>query len=349
MPKLKLFKIITVTSIVIGLTTVGILTYNYFNSNNNSNSSEMDSEGKTGPKLGVVVSFYPLYEFSKNVGKGEIDLVNLTPTGTDAHSFEPTATAIKIALESDIFIFQGGSLEGWAKSIKSQKTSGKTIEMMEYFANEVLDSDKHHKDDDDNKAHEDYDEDEHHDEESHHHHNDSHLWLDPVLAKRQVEIIRDVFSQAKPESKEIFQKNAKQYISKLENLHSNYQQRLSNCSKNIIITSHDAFQYLGRRYNLVVEPVSYGGPNDEPSAGRIKELLDLIKREEIEYIFVEKNFMESPPPSAVMPLFNSEVYINTFFLDSVEYLTLNQQKEGDTYLSIMEANLESLVEALECN
>ena len=68
-------------------------------------------------KIRVIASFYPLYEFSKNIG-GDKALVSVfTPIGVEPHDWEPS-TGNLISLEkSDIFVYNGGGMEPFVKKI----------------------------------------------------------------------------------------------------------------------------------------------------------------------------------------------------------------------------------------
>ena len=45
-------------------------------------------------KLLVYTSFYPMYDFARKMGGDKIQVVNMTPDGTEPHDWEPTATDI---------------------------------------------------------------------------------------------------------------------------------------------------------------------------------------------------------------------------------------------------------------
>lgn len=286
------------------------------------------SEVKDPTKIQVVASFYPLYNFAKEVGGDKIQITNITPSGADAHDFEPTIRDNQKVLDSQLFIFQGKEFDSWAEKLAKQKTSGKTLEMSSNF---------------DLKKSEEHDEKEEKHSEEEHSEFDPHIWLDPVLAQKQVEIIRDKLIEADSSNQDVYTKNAKDYVDKLKSLDQKFSSGLNACKKSEIIVSHNAFSYLGDRYNFKVVAISGLEPSDEPTQKEIQEIVEIIKKDSLKVVFYEEQL--SPEfAKTVATESGAEVKI----LRSIESLTDEEQKNGDNYITIMEKNLENLKLGLEC-
>src|SRR5262249_49777522 len=116
---------------------------------------------------------------------------------------------------------------------------------------------------------------------------DPHFWLDPVLAQTVVNNIRDGLSKADPADKAYFAKNAADYNAKLVQLDHDFQTGLASCQTRTIVTSHAAFGYLGKRYNLDVHAIAGITPDEEPSAAKLAELSQLVRDQHIQYVFFE--------------------------------------------------------------
>lgn len=71
-----------------------------------------------------------------------------------------------------------------------------------------------------------------------------HIWLDPVLAKHQVEVIRDGFIVIDPDNADYYNSNAAKYIADLESLDASIRSELSTCEKSDFIAFHNAFGRL---------------------------------------------------------------------------------------------------------
>ena len=108
------------------------------------------------------------------------------------------------------------------------------------------------------------------------------------------------------------------------------------------MVSHDAFEYLGARYDLDMHPIAGLSPDAEPSARHLAELADLIRTDKITTVFSER--LASPKLADTLA---GDLGITTAVLDPIEGLT--SSNDDDDYLSLMRENLEALREAGGCS
>jgi zinc transport system substrate-binding protein len=283
-------------------------------------------------KLKVVASFYPLAHFAAQVGAEHVEVINIMPPGAEPHEFEPTPRDIKKIYDSMIFLFHGAGIDSWAERIHIdvKKKGILTLDMTEHFDFARIEKKRGH------EAEFGY-------EHYHHGENDPHIWLDPFLARKEVEIIRDVFIKADPLHEETYRENSDVYIKKLNVLNEKYKSGLKSCAKRDIIVTHDAFNYLTRRYNLKAHPITGISPEEEPSPRKMVELSKLVLKKNIKYIFFER--LVSPKLAETIA---HEVGAKTLILNPLGGLTKEDIREGKTYISVMEENLHNLHLALEC-
>ncbi|HUS26675.1 MAG TPA: zinc ABC transporter substrate-binding protein [Nevskiaceae bacterium] len=271
-------------------------------------------------KVSVAASFYPLYDFAKNVGRGQVSAVNITPAGAEPHDYEPSPKTLANAQKSDVFIYNGAHMEPWVDGFLQdyKHTSVK--------ASRGVDLRKATDEEDPNKQVQ-----------------DPHFWLDPVLAQHIVAIIRDGLIKADPTHKAEYTKNAAVYTAKLAQLDKDFQAGLASCQTRTIITSHDAFSYLAQRYNLQVVSIAGISPDEEPSAQKLAELSKLVEDKHIKYVFFES--LVSPRLADTIA---AEAGANTLVFDPIEGLSNDNQKQGKNYLSVQRQNLANLRTALAC-
>jgi zinc transport system substrate-binding protein len=112
---------------------------------------------------------------------------------------------------------------------------------------------------------------------------------------------------------------------------------------NEIVVSHQAFNYLAKRYGFTTLYISGISPDEEPSPKRIAEIATLAKEKNIKYIFFET--LVSPKIANTIA---SEIGAQTLILNPLEGLTADDIKTGKSYISIMKANLINLQKAMEC-
>jgi len=202
--------------------------------------------------------------------------------------------------------------------------------------------DEHAKEDD----HDDHDEhakEDGHDGHDHDYEFDPHIWLDPLLVKQQVNVIRDGLIQADPQNEEHYKENARIYNNKMDALDMKIESSLSSCQKDTIVPFHNAFTYLGERYDIHVMALSGMAPDSEASAAEIAEFVDFVKDNDIKVIFSEE--LVDPRLAEVIA---DEANAQVMLFSPLEALTPDEVGTNISYIDKMEQNLDSLVVALEC-
>ncbi len=107
------------------------------------------------------------------------------------------------------------------------------------------------------------------------------------------------------------------------------------------MVSHDAFGYLGRRYDLDVLPIAGLSPDAEPSPRRLAELADLIRTKNVTTVFSEQ--LASPKLAETLA---SDLGITTAVLDPIEGLAAAD--DSADYASLMRENLAAITAAGGC-
>jgi zinc transport system substrate-binding protein len=172
---------------------------------------------------------------------------------------------------------------------------------------------------------------------------DPHVWLDPILAQRQVGNILGGLVRADPAGKAVYEANASAFTAKLGALHERVQRTLAPCRKKVFITSHASFGYFAARYGLTQLAISGVTPEAEPSAAKIREILRIVRQHDIHVIYYET--LVSPRVASAIA---REVGARTAVLNPIEGLTDDEVRQGRDYLSVMEDNLRSLAQGLDC-
>ncbi|MED1420521.1 metal ABC transporter substrate-binding protein [Bacillus smithii] len=284
-------------------------------SNNESRSNSKDS------KLHIATTFYPMYEFTKNITKDKAQVDLLIPANVEPHDWDPSPKDIEKIQKSDLLIYNSPELETWApdlqKSINNVKfvNASKGISLIK-GAKEEEEGDKGS-------------------------HLDPHVWLDPVLAQKEVENITKAIVAKDPEHKAYYEKNSQAYIQQLKQLDHLYRTTLEKAPKKEFITQHTAFSYLAKEYGLKQVPISGLTPEQEPSPARLAELKKFAQKHQVKIIYFE----EIASPKVAQTLAN-EVGAKTEVLSPLEGLTKEEQDKGLNYVKIMKRNLDSLKKSL---
>jgi len=265
-------------------------------------------------QLKVLASFYPLYEFTKIIGGERIDVSVIVPSGIEPHDWEPTIQDLQKMQNADIIVINGINLEPWITKLVSVNPDILIVDTSNGIS--LLEKDKHMFN---NKIQ-----------------NDPHIWLDPVLAKKQIQNIVDGLIRIDPQNTDYYQENANAYNSKLILLDNKIRNELSICVKKDFLAFHDAFSYFANEYGLNQNTVIGVNPNEEPTAVTLQQIVQKAQNLDLHIIFTEEAV--NPRISEVIA---DEIGAKVLTLSPIEIY----EKNSD-YIKRMEQNLSNLKEEL---
>lgn len=333
------------------------------------NTTDQTSDAGDATQIQVATSFYPL-QFALEQIVGEAGEVINIGAGRDPHDFRPSTRDIANLKQADVVVLQGADFEPWGDDIQaSLEVDGvpvliatSDIELHEGGHDHTEDeskegdhADEHHKeeihDEATEYAHQDEHEGEHHDDhesttqtdthdDSHDHGAyDPHTWVDPVLMGETVEYLADELAALDPTNAQMYQDNAAALQAELTRLHTEYQDRLANCSLSEVITSHEAFGYVGDRYDFEIHTIAGLSTQDTPSVTKLAEL-EGKAAEGVGAILLEENSI-----TAYGETLARETGLQTLSVNPIAYVI----PAGADYFSLMRDNLTTFAVALDCN
>ncbi|CYV20543.1 metal ABC transporter solute-binding protein, Zn/Mn family [Streptococcus suis] len=276
-------------------------------------------------KLNIVTTFYPVYEFTKQVAGDEANVDLLVKAGTEVHGYEPSAKDIARIQEADAFVYENENMETWVHDVEKSLDTTKVNVISATEGMLLLPGGE--------EDHEGHD----HSEEGHSHAYDPHVWLSPERAITLVENIRDSLVAKYPEKKDAFETNAAAYIEKLDALDAKYSETLSAAKQKYFVTQHTAFAYLALDYGLKQVSITGVAADEDPTPSRLAELTEYINKYGIKYIYFEENASKS-----VAETLAKETGVQLDVLNPLESLTDEDMKNGKDYISVMEDNLTAL-------
>lgn len=288
-----------------------------------------NQEAGKNEELQVLTTFYPMYEFTKEIVGEEGNVELLIPAGTDSYDYEPSAKDMTKIQNADIFVYNDENMETWVPAIQETLREGKVLSIKATEGMLLLSGSE------DGHDHT-------HEGEGHTHELDPHVWLAPSLAVKQVQTIRNQLIKQYPEKEEVFTSNAENYLTKLQNLHQKYQDTLGQAKQKSFVTQHAAFNYLALEYGLKQVAVTGLSSSEEPSVSRIAELKEFVTEHGISTIYFEENTKGS-----IAKALANEAGVSLEVLNPLEGLTKEQIAQGENYLSIMEKNLRALQKTTE--
>lgn len=172
---------------------------------------------------------------------------------------------------------------------------------------------------------------------------DPHFWLNPINAEKEVDLIADALVKIDPAHETAYNQNRDAYKQQLAELDQEYKTGLVQCQQHLIVTSHNAFNYMANQYGLTTLYILGLSPDEEPSPKTIADVATVARQKNIKYIFFES--LVSPKLSQTVA---SEIGAKTLELNPIEGFTDQEIAQGKNYISQMQANLANLRIALQC-
>ena len=305
------------------------LAYNYVNAQDISNStltnpndtasaakSKTDKQSGTNSsgKLVVISSFFPLDQFVRKIGGDFVQSSVLIPVGVEPHDFEPTIKQIQSLNSADVLVYNDLGLENWIHktNVINKINASKGLNATYSDKRKITP--------------------------------DPHVWLDPLLAKKQVENIRDGLMMIDPVHKDIYFENAKSFMNELDKLDKTIRSELESCKKRDFISFHNSFSYFALRYGVTQHSISGSAPEAEITPLRLTEIIDLAKKLGISVIYSE----ELVDPRKALVISQEIPNGKVLTLSPIEGITKNEHNMGIGYLDKMNENIRNLAEGLEC-
>jgi len=120
-------------------------------------------------------------------------------------------------------------------------------------------------------------------------HYDPHLWMDVALWRKCAEMVVQPLAEFDPPGAETYRANFERYAQELDQLDAYVRKVLASIPEKsrVMITAHDAFNYMGRAYHLDVRGIQGISTESEAGLADINGLVDLIVEREVKAVFVE--------------------------------------------------------------
>ena len=176
---------------------------------------------------------------------------------------------------------------------------------------------------------------------------DPHSWLDPVAFEAQLSIVMEGLIAAFPSAEDDFRANAGDFSSQLTAMDDAYEAAFGEngtCAagghEKTVAANHNAYSYIAVRYDIQFVTVHGLDPEGEPSPEDIAKVVEHINEEGITVLFVE----EYTDPSSVGSIVQ-ETGVTIEYLYTMEMAPIDS---NDDYLSLMNKNLDNLVDGMGC-
>lgn len=257
-------------------------------------------------------------DMAKNIASDRVEVQSIVPIGSDPHLYEPTPNDVQAVRAADLILMNGLGFEGWLKKlIDNSGTSAKIVIITTGI--EAIQNLSYK-----NTA-------------------DPHAWMNVQNGLIYIENIKNALVELDPIGKLEYEFNYGVYKEQLEALDNYVIKRISEIPENqrFLITSHDAFQYYGRRYGLTLEPVLGVSTEAEVQTADIRRIISVIRKNKIPTVFIETTVN---PKLLQQVATDIDVSIGgSLFSDSIGDST----SPAPSYYDMIKYNTDTIVEALK--
>lgn len=231
-------------------------------------TGEGEAKGPTAYPYKAAATVGMIADIVRNVAGDKVQVEGIIGEGVDPHLYKPTRSDVVTLSNADIVFYNGLMLEGKMGDVlvrvarQGKPVYAVTEQILDQGDYVITNETKHF---------------------------DPHVWMDVSGWIRAVAVVRDALSQFDPENADDYQANAKAYTQKLEQLDAYAKQVIQSIPENqrVLVTAHDAFNYMGRAYGLEVRGIQGLSTESEAGVSDIEQLVDYLATNNIPAVFVE--------------------------------------------------------------
>ena len=284
-------------------------------------------------KLNIVTTTFSTYDFTRQIVGDNAKITYLLGPGVDAHSYEPSASDLVKIQNADVFIYIGGEMESWVEKVFDSNTldTSKTevirvTDTIETIEETEIDGAEKEEEKEEEGAF------------------DEHIWTSPANAIQMVNYLNEKFAKLDSEHKEIYNKNTDNYVAKIEAVQAKVQEIVDEKKRDrLVFGDKMPMQYFLNEYGLQASAAFSGCSTEtEPSAKTITYLVNKVKEENIPVVlYIELSTGKTAKSIA------DETGATAMQIQTLHNISKTDFDNGETYVSLMERNLDVLQKALQ--
>lgn len=255
-------------------------------------------------------------DMARNIAGDHLEVKTIVPIGGDPHIYEPTPADAKLIAQADMILKNGLTFEGWLDDLIESAGGQAEVVLITEGIPAIRSAYK-------GSA-------------------DPHAWMDAAHGLVYIENIKNALVKFDPLNKEVYEFNYGVYRQQLLDMDAYIFEQVSRIPENrrILITSHDAFQYYGRRYGIRLEAVIGISTEAEAQTSDIIRLNKVITESGVPSVFIETTV--NPKLLKQIAQDNGVTIGGSLYSDSIGAA----DSPAPTYLDMLKYNTEIIVNAL---
>lgn len=165
----------------------------------------------------------------------------------------------------------------------------------------------------------------------------SHTFISFSNAIQQTYAIQRALARLRPQDAAALQQNAAEYARRLRTIKAKAASQLADATITRVVTVHDGYGYLLQEFGLEVGGVVQPSHGLTPSAGELRDMVALLKREKITVVFSEATF-----PEPLLRVLRDEAGVGVYIISHIASGPFTAEK----FEREMQQNAETMIRAL---
>jgi ABC-type Zn uptake system ZnuABC Zn-binding protein ZnuA len=268
-----------------------------------------------GTTLKVVATTTVFADIIRNVAGDRATVTSIIPAGAGPEDYEPKPDDARKLADADLIVSNGVGLDDFLDQLINASGEGAAARLIlgEGIPTITVDGEPN-----------------------------PHFWLDPnLVASHYVPAISAALGRLDPSNAATFTSNTNAYVAQVEAMDSANKAKIETIpvATRKLVTFHDAFPYFAAHYGLEVVGVILANVGQEPTASELAALVETARAAHVKAVFSEAQFSPELAKTLAEEAGITTV-VTTLYNDTVG------PPPTDTYLRMMEWNVDEIVKAL---
>ncbi len=265
----------------------------------------------------VVASASIFADMARNIGGDKIEVRSIVPIGGDPHRYEATPDDAALLAKADLILINGLTFEGWINEVIDNSGSKAMVKLITAGIQPIS-------------------------SQIHSGATDPHAWMDAENGLIYIRNIRDGLIAIDPQNANFYEQQHARYSLQLAALHQYIQFRMATIppQHRILITSHDAFSYFGRKYGLTVSAMMGVSTEADAQTSDMERVVDALEKNKVPAIFIESTI--NPKMLQQIAKDHGVIIGGSLYADSVG----EPGTPGESYIGMLRHNADVISTAL---
>jgi manganese/zinc/iron transport system substrate-binding protein len=221
----------------------------------------------SGRPIRVTTTTNFITDLAREIGGDRVEVTGLLGPGVDPHLYKASARDVQALRDADAILYGGLDLEGRMADLLEELSDRKPTVAV---TRDMPESQLRRPSEFEGKF-------------------DPHVWFSVPLWRHAATTTAEAFAELDPGSADAYRARARAYLAELDALDAYVRERIASIPERsrVLITSHDAFGYFGREYDIDVVAIQGTSTQTEATTADVERVAGVIADRGVKAVFVE--------------------------------------------------------------